>query len=274
MTNPAENEVIENAEVEEVVEDVTDEVAESEVVEDDRPKGFLTLEEYIEKGGDPDMYRGKKAFEQYYNKSQETKQSNAALAEMQNNIKAMTQAMESSKQEALAKQKKELEAKLHKAREDFDISTVEKVNKELWEMEQKKPEPVRQGEPPVVQNFRASNPALDHSSPEFDPDLNDLVEKRVNQQFQKVNPAAMTEADINELLSRAYDSVKSKFAKYQAPKAKTPPKTRPATQPKVKAENTALGDLSASARGIYDMILETSGETAAKNYVKNLSKGK
>lgn len=269
MTDQIDNEVIEEVETAEV-----EEVVEAEVVEDDTPKGFLTLEAYTEKGGDPDMYRGKKAFAQFYEKSQETKASNAALSDLQGNVKAMAQAMEETKQTALSNQRAELEANMVKAREEFDIAALEKTQKQIFELDQRKQvAQAPRGEPPVVTQFRANNPALDRSSPEFDADLNDLVEKRVNEKFQKVNPAAMTEADFNELLGDALTSVKSKFAKYQPTKVKTPPKTRPQSTPKKQSVNN-LSDLPASSRNMYDMLLETSGEDTAKAYLKNITKSK
>lgn len=266
-----ENEVIEEAvdttEVEEVVEETV-----AEDVVDDTPKGFLTLEAYTEKGGDPDMYRGKKAFAQFYEKSQETKASNAALSDLKGSVQAMAQAMETTKQDELAKQRTQLEGEISKAKEEFDFDQYEKSKQKLRDIESKKVAQAPQGEPPVVTQFRANNPALDRSSPEFDADLNDLVEKRVNEKFQKVNPNAMTEADFNELLGDALTSVKSKFAKYQPAKAKTPPKTRPQSTPKKQSVNN-LSDLSTSSRSMYDMLLETSGEDTAKAYLKNITKG-
>ena len=260
--------------IEQVENEVIEEVETAEEVEDDTPKGFLSLEAYTEKGGDPDMYRGKKAFAQFYEKSQETKASNAAFADLQSNVKAMTAAMEETKQTALSNQRAELEAVMVKAREEFDITALEKTQKQLFELDQRKQAvPKPQGEPAVVAHFRTNNPAIDRNSPDFDADLNDLVEKRVNEKFQKVNPEAMTMADINELLTDAYESVKSKFTKYQPAKVKTPPKTRPQSTPK-KAAGNNLTELTSSSRGMYDMLLETSGEDAAKTYLKNITKGK
>jgi hypothetical protein len=273
--NTIENEVIEEAvetvEVEDVVEETVKDVVEDAV--NDTPKGYLTFEAYTEKGGDPDMYRGKKAFAQFYEKSQETKESKAALSDLQSNVKAMAQAMELTKQNELSELTLKLEGELAKNKAEFDFDQYEKTQQQLKAIESKKVEQApSQGEPPVVTQFRANNPALDRSSPEFDADLNDLVEKRVNEKFQKVNPNAMTEADFNELLGDALTSVKSKFAKYQQVKPKTPPKTRPQSTPKKQSVNN-LTDLSPSSRGMYDMLLETSGEDTAKAYLKNITKG-
>lgn len=147
------NTQMQTAEEVEVVEEVVEEV--EEVVDN----GFLSYEEYIEKGGDPAFYRGEKAF----------KQQKDILAEMKALKKKTDDFMfEQEKRHKAETDRllKEIEKSKAEAKADLDFERYEELSQQ--ERDLHKPRQT-EGEAPVIAHYRNENPELNPAAPEYDP---------------------------------------------------------------------------------------------------------
>lgn len=154
MQMPEEIEVVE--EVEEV-----EEVEVTEEREDIDGDGFKSFDEYVADGGDPDFYRGKKAYQQQKDILAEMK----ALKKKTDDFMFQQEKRHAAETERLLK---EIEKAKAEAKADLDFDRYEELNtqeRELKGAHQQKNE----GEAPVIAHYRNENPELNPAAPEFDP---------------------------------------------------------------------------------------------------------
>ena len=261
-------------------EDVVEEIEEQD---DDTPQGFLTLEQYIEKGGDPDMYRGKKAFSQYHERlksekeaQREARELKQKLASIESGMSAMAQSIQEQAKADAQKMIDDANRKMAEAKESYDFDEYERQKNIAAQAEKKLQQAPKQQkapkEPDFIQEFRARNAIIDHSSDEFDEDINLLVENRFNTRAAKLNPNTATQEDYEELLNAVYTQVTSKLAPKVEKQPKKAPSTRQVSKNNVETQSTSIARLSSSERQMYDVIKDTSGEDAAKRFLTNMTK--
>lgn len=260
--------------VEELDEQLEQEVeeAQEEVVEES-PKGYKSYDQYIEDGGDPDMFRGKKAYEQFYDKNQELKALKNDIKEVKLGVSQMAQAQQESHNQTVAKMMAKFEDDMQQAKDSLDFDAYEKADRARADLQKQNIAKAPEAERPfqsIISGFRSSNSMLDPSSPDYDQDLDQAVVNRVNAKASKMNINVLDESDIKSLLEDSLNDAKGKFAKYQSKTPKTPPKTRQAAKKVVQSAENTLSGLSEIQRSIYDTVKETSGDDAAKNYLKKV----
>ena len=108
--------------VEEVVDEPSEEVEEVDEVEDSH--GHITYEDWVSQGKDPDMWKGKKAFDAEYDRIQENKSLKSDVKDMKAAIDALTATFEDEREravkEAYDKAEKDWQSKLIEATEVGD----------------------------------------------------------------------------------------------------------------------------------------------------------
>ena len=256
--------------VEELEEQIEQEEEQDEPA-DESPKGYKSYDQYIEDGGDPDMFRGKKAYEQFYDKNQELKALKNDIKEVKLGVSQMAKAQQEAHNQTVAKLMAQFEDDMQQAKDSLDFEAYEKANRARDNLQKQNVGKAPESERPfqsIISNFRSLNPALDPSSSEYDVDLDQAVVNRVNAKAAKMNINVLDESDIKSLLEDSFNDAKGKFTKYQSKTPKTPPKTRQLDKKSVQSTDKVLSGLSETQRGIYDIVLQTSGEIAAKNYLK------
>jgi len=240
--------------------------------------GHKTLEEYVAGGGDPEMYRGKKAFDQYYERNQDLQRiqkENKALANNVNKVLASQKEMLQSKYEEKITG---LEAKLEKAHEDMDTKQAVKIQAQITKAEVKRdealneqvqqPAQVPQSHTEEVQYFREDYPVLDQQSADYDAELDRAVSSLVDSQY---NPA-MTDREVRRLMKSSLKQVKANTPKYNQKQAKKPAKTGQPSKKSVKpSKEAALSKLDDNARGLYNYFIENNDKAAADEFLKNVS---
>lgn len=151
------------------------------------PPGFKTYDEYVADGGDPDMYRGKKAYAEEHTRISENKRLRKDVRGLQDTAKLTMEAVTSWKAGESAKMRKELDAKLKKNKEDEDIDGALDTQKEIDALENDPAPAATQDEHPVIQDFRDANPMLDTDHDDFDQEFNDDVEAFYNGLYQQLS---------------------------------------------------------------------------------------
>lgn len=142
--------------------------------------GFLSYEEYIEKGGDPKKYKGEDAYNDYYKLL-------AELKDTKKEVKTFTQQLLAASEATLAKEraamKASLESELKRQKDEGDVDGALETKEKLTELKQeikKGPVPVN----PVIAEFIEENPLIDKDSDDFNQDFYDdmvrLQAKEIN----------------------------------------------------------------------------------------------
>ncbi len=195
--------------------------------EDDTPPGFLTYDEWIDQGKDPEDYVGKKAYERQYNNIQENKGLKDELKGMRETV-ALTH---ESTQELIAQRDQEMrteyEEKLRQAREDEDVDAAIEAQQALdqhdatVEAKANKPAPAPQ-EPEPIQDFRRSNPIIDPTSDQFDEDFTEDMTALYNTTAHRLSyngTKQLTERQIQRALNQAMNEAKGLHAdKFESPR--------------------------------------------------------
>jgi hypothetical protein len=171
------------------------------------PPGFKTYDEYIADGGDPDMYRGKKAFEAEHNRIDENKRLRKDVRGLQDTVQQTMEAVTDWQTTERTKMRKELDAQLKKNREDEDLDGALATQKEIDDLDDEpEPLPAATEEHTVIQDFRDANPMLDTEHEEFNQEFNDDVEAFYNGLYQQLSYGGrkkVTDGQIKRALNRA-----------------------------------------------------------------------
>jgi len=174
--------------------------------EEAAPPGFLSFEEYVEQGGDPDMYRGRKAYETEHERIEENKRLRRDVKGLQSTVRETMDAVKDWQSTERGKMRAELEAELHKAKEDEDLDGALETQKKLDRLDEQPAPEARPPEHPVIQDFREANPVLDEESETFDEEFNLSVEAFYNalrDQLSYGGRRALTDGQIKRCLRKA-----------------------------------------------------------------------
>jgi len=203
------------------------EVIEEEVEEeiDDTPAGFKTLEEYVADGGDPEMYRGKKAYEAEHNRIEENKLLRTEMRSIKDNTRLAVEALGEWKADQTKVLREQLVAELEEAREEEDLNKALAAQTKITELDNApKPAAAQQPENPVIQAFRVANPLInpgdDRFNAEFTTDVEAIYNGIVNQLNQggRVN---LTDGQMQRALTKAMKDTKElHIGLFESPKNK------------------------------------------------------
>ena len=253
--------------IEDQVEDQVDDQPEHEDQAEEPKSGHLSLEEYIAQGGDPDMYRGKKAFQQYHEIQQnlkstreETKQLALTMNEVLANQKATLEAQSEAKLEKLRNE-------LTKAHDDMDTKKVESIKDKMHKIEEKQvkeekkqPTQVPQSHIEEVKDFREDNPEMDHSAPEY----NKAIDNAVNDYMDKNYNPSMSDRDVRRLLKKALKTVKTNDKRFNQKQPKEAlPTGSPSRKPKSANSNAGkIAKMDKSTKELYEYLQGTNKDAA------------
>lgn len=150
--------------------------------------GWTPYQEYIDGGGDPEMYRGAKAFLQFYENRKKNKdkveEKDAQVESLRDEMEQLAKMMAEDRKKQKEKFKKELEERLKQQKEDLDVEGYAETADELKRLEEESgdttEQPAKQKEHPVIQSFRDDNPVFDRESNKFNEEANTMLESMVN----------------------------------------------------------------------------------------------
>jgi len=189
--------------VQEVIEeDPPEEIQEElEPLEDEEqvlPENYKTLEDYIADGGDPDYYRGPKAFEKDRELIGEVKEIKRKLKERDNEMLALVDFQEKERERLLS----EIKEKKAQAKENLDFDAYETLDQQARDLEQPE-KPAQQGEPDVIKSYRQANPKINPASAEYDPVHDSMFAAAFNAMVMSAEQRAgraLTESEIQGYL--------------------------------------------------------------------------
>ena len=274
----------------EVVEavDEVEEVEEVEFIEEvdgldeeleQNPPGFIdNIEDWTAAGKDPEMFKGKKAYEAEYQRIQDNKELASTVKAMQVTLKATVDAVSQREEATNARHQKELEAALSRAREDGDTEAALDAADQLRDIKSQPPKQSQQTHP-VISDFIEKNPVL----------MSEEVQSEFARLYNgKLKADGVGASDqLSEAALKGYARAAMAGVKQTYPEKFASPKNQRQNTVKVKAKPTAKApDLitalkaykidgvsstnSQAPLGVYNTILANNGKDAAENFARNL----
>jgi len=187
---------------------VTDDEEEGGEGKEESASGFLSYEEYIKAGKDPDLYKGKKAWEE----KQALLEANKALKkDFRQLSETVTSTMDEWRSNERAKMKSELETELAQAKADGDVNKVLEVKDKLTEIKTEEKRGTAPKLLPVIEDYIQDNSVIDAESKDFDQDVFEDFKALYDAQVTKLTAGTgvgLTERQIQRALGRALDEAK------------------------------------------------------------------
>lgn len=246
-------------------EDDPSENPDAPVVEDDVPDDFKSYEQYVEDGGDPEYYRGPKAFKQQKEILDELKGVKEKFKRFEEDAVKFDKFREQEKERLL----NQLEDQKKKAREDLDFDAYDDLEKQRRQIEEgPEAEASESQEPPVIATYRNENPELNPAAPEFDPVYASAFAGAFNavvSQAQQRAGRSLTDQEVQTHL----ETVKKRLGGGEAAPAKRPSKVEGARRPN-KAQAPA-DKMPAEVKAMHDRWINHH-DAAKREYAKTLAK--
>jgi|GEM_PF-3383659 len=252
------------AEPPEEAEDDQPETLDAPEANDDVPEDFKSYEQYVADGGDPEYYRGPKAFKQQKEILDELKGVKEKFKRFEEDAVKFDKFREQEKERLL----KQLEDQKKKAREDLDFDAYDDLEKQRRQIEEgPEAEASDSQEPPVIATYRSENPQLNPAAPEFDPVYASAFAGAFNAVVAQAQQRAgrnLTEAEIQTHL----ETVKKRLGGGEAP-AKRPSKVEGARRP---SKTQAPADkMPPEVKAMHDRWINHH-DAAKREYAKTLAK--
>jgi len=238
--------------------------------------GFLSYEEYIEQGMNPDFYRGKEAYRKQKEMIEDSKKLSSQVKELNRTMFDMQKFNEEQREQEqrnLLIEKAELEAELQKHRDALEIDDYEKTRDKIADVDSRiRPQEKTEGykEPEFFTRAREQDPRITPASPGFDRHYNTLVEAEVTASIQQAANAVgrlLTDNELSEHLTAAKKAIDEKF--------KPAPKVRPAEVTSPQASTTQTQKIPANIMAQInkwsqspDPIMRESAEAMKQKYIK------
>ncbi len=175
--------------------------------EKDTPPGFDSYDEYVSKGGDPDMYRGKKAYVAEHERIDENKRLRREVKDLTSTVQQTVEAVDSLVTQAKQQTRAEIEGELSRAMEDEDPKAAVAAQKKLDSLDGEQAKQKTYREPDVIRDFRDSKPLIDQGSDEFDAEFNADMTAIYNDyalRLSNQDRVKLSDAQMNRLLRKSY----------------------------------------------------------------------
>ena len=99
------------------------------------PPNFKTYEEFVAEGGDPRRYKGDLAYEEEHERVAENRRLRREVSGMQKTVKATMDATQQLLTDQRTTMRAEIEAEIHKAKEDEDFGAFETAQDKLTKLD-------------------------------------------------------------------------------------------------------------------------------------------
>ena len=266
-------------EIQDVIEteEEVEEEGNEEIVSEENPPGYLSYEDWVDQGKDPDMYKGKKAYEAEYDRIQEVKDLKRTVKGMDDTLKSTVDAITERENKAEIRHRRELEAALAEAKAEGDTEAAIDAVEQLNELKERPVAEVKPTTHPVISEFLDKNPILESAD--------------VNAEFARIYNGKL-KADgvgpndqISEVAIRGYARAAMESVKTIFPERFSSPRNKRTTTVKTKAKAATKVDVGQKMRGlklnvaspqnlgahfeIYEMIKEKD-PAAAETFAKRI----
>jgi len=278
-----------DAVVEDVENDAVDEQqeeAEPEQQESDNPPGFIdNMDDWIAAGKDPDLFKGKKAYSQEYERIQEIKELKGLVKQVVDTAGDWKQQQQAATERQIEKYKEDAKRELETAKSEHDLDGALEAQERLNALEKTKPAPQQN---PVITEFFAKNPIVDRNSQQYDDEFFQdmaMAQQTVLDQLtggSEELAGRLTEKQIKRSMDVAYKRAQALHPdKFQSPRnnRKSAPQQAKRSAPKATDYKTRLKNTNIkskhnprdnnAANDIYEMIKATDPK-AAEAFAKNM----
>ncbi len=206
----AEFEKLNATEEDDVVDVIDDEGDDTPAPDDKAPPGFKSYDQYIADGGDPDMYKGRKAYEAEKKRIDENKLLHSQVRDLKKSTDSIAEAMQEWQQGERDKMRRELEAKLKEQKDSLDIDGALETREQLDKL---KVEGRRAPPPhPIIAQFTEDNPIIDPKSDQFNKDFTDDVATIHNARIARMSRSGdgmdVSEAQVIKSLKASFEEAK------------------------------------------------------------------
>ena len=244
---------------------------------EDNPPGFKDYSTYVGEGGDPETYRGKKAYEAQYDLIQANKELKAGQRQMQETLNQTVSAMGQWKEQQKEQMKSELERDLEEAKAGFDMDGALAITERLSALDKSPAQSTQPGHPQVnsvLEDHVRNSPLLNSSSNQYDASFSNDVAAVFDTKMREFGGHAsdtalksalkFAEAKARELHPHLFKSPKNSRTTMASPKISSKTKSDPtdqeyATNYKIDAKNPANNN---AAKELYAIIAKKDPETA------------
>ncbi len=276
--------LVDDPEIDQADEDIDDDDADDAELEDEsNPPGFIdNLDDWVAAGKDPDLFKGKTAYKQEYDRIQENKQMKSEIRQMNDTLRSTVNAIAERENKAEARHRLELEAVLEKAKEDDDAAAAIDALEQLNDI--KPPQAAAPRTHPVIESFIGNNPVL--GTPEIHDEFGRIYNGKLKADGVGKGDQ-LSDAAIRGYARGAMASVKALYPdRFSSPKNGRQTTARPKSKPAQKVDissqikNMRHENLAPQNRGaageIYDDLKSKSkkpgdkADLAAQQFAKKM----
>ena len=257
--------------VEELTQDSAEEVSGGEVA-DIKSKGWKDYDTYVADGGDPDMYRGPKAFAQYKEMKDEGKskvdETNQRMIEL---IEMQEKQQKAAEERGRAAAKAEIESKMSQAKENLDFNAYEEARAELDDHTKEHAPAPKTSEPNKAWLDTVKEiPMLDQSGTTFNKTLFTVFQANLNDELVKIGKPVdqLSQYEIDAAMRVAKESSKTDLPHLFKEQRKAPATATPNSKGGAKGNLSAR--LDAGQRKIYDHFMKSGKKDAAEKFANGI----
>lgn len=253
--------------------------------------GYMGYEEWVAAGKDPDLFKGRKAYEAEYQRIQEDKITKKELAGMRDTLQSVVDLSQQRELDLMAKHEKDLEEAIKQKIDDNDAEGAAADTRELEQVKRAREEKAKtpaKAQPlnPILVDLMHKNPMLDKDSDQFNPEvfadfaafhnsgLDDFGRDIVHTDAQIAKAANRALAKAKEYNPDVFVSPKTRRAGPGRDKQKSNKNTGVDLATKVKGVVTEDARNPANANAaddIYQLLLEQDPEQA-KIFAENITR--
>jgi DNA-binding GntR family transcriptional regulator len=251
----------------------------------EKPPGFLSYDEWIEKGKDPADFRGENAYKNQYETLKEVRELKGTMTHVVDGIETWKQQQNENMAAQIEQAKIDAQAELDQAKEDEDLAAALAAQDKLNRIANKPAQAIQIN--PVISDFTKKNPIIDSNSTQYDADFHQDMIMIHNGKLDQLlggdrsRAGELTAQQIERVQVMAFNQAKELYPdKFVSPRNKRTTTTSPGRRTTQTLNNTKTKLKTASknrhnpkddnaANDIYDYIKSKDPE-AAETFAKNL----
>lgn len=149
-------------------------VVEEPEIKPENPPGYVSYEDWVEDGKDPDNWQGKNKYSQQYDLIQDNKDFKSELRGMNDLLRQTVDATTAMQDDAYKRGITEAKAELQTAIANEDVNAVVAAKDKIADLTPPQPSPKVN---PVHDEFFSSNAVLDKNNSQYDPEFSNEFER-------------------------------------------------------------------------------------------------
>jgi hypothetical protein len=256
------------------------------------PPSFMTYEEWIKAGKDPDDFRGKNAYNKTFEDIQENKDLRKQVRETRDMVQAVTNTIGEQREKAYNDAYTDLKAKLEQQKSDLDVDGVLETKDKLDNLKKAEGDNQTRQINPVIEEFLTRSPLTNSGSDAYDPEFFDSMRRYHANGVNELSQGGggdLSDVQVLAIAQEAFRKAKQLYPekfeskKNNRPNAK-PSRSRPgknaptnvdyaAEMKKIalKTRNNISGQNTYAAFETYQLLLSKDKEKAER-YAQNIIK--